>query len=237
MPIKLITFDLDNTLWENDSVIQQAEKSCYDFLSRHSSTLAKHYSPTALMELRQQLMRESPHLSAQVSKVRKLAMQQALQTAGHDPAQIANLVTQAFEVFFHARNQVTLFPHAQPLLEKLQQQYQLISITNGNSDLEKIGLSPYFSFSFSAEKIGASKPRPNLFHAALHRGNANPSETIHIGDHPQDDIFGAQQLGIHTIWFNPQRLKWEDQSNKTPPTATAGCLSEVESLIQKISGI
>lgn len=234
MPIKLITFDLDNTLWENDSVIKHAEKVCYEFLRQQSPELAKHYSPTELMQLRQQLMTESPHLSAQVSKVRKLAMQKALETVGHDHTKILDLVAQAFEVFFHARNQVILFPHTLPLLEKLQQQYQLISITNGNSDLEKIGLAKYFSFSLSAEKVGASKPRPNLFHAALHRGNAHPQETIHIGDHPEDDIFGAQQLGIHTIWFNPQQLRWEDQSNQAPPTATVHCLSEVPAVIDKL---
>lgn len=234
MPIKLLTFDLDNTLWENDSVIQRAEQLCYDFLSRQSPELVKHYSPTKLMQLRQQLMTESPHLSAQVSKVRKLAMHKALEIVGHDHTKIPDLVAQAFEIFFHARNQVTLFPHTLPLLEKLQQQYQLISITNGNSDLEKIGLAKYFAFSLSAEKVGASKPRPNLFHAALHRGNANPQETIHIGDHPEDDIFGAQQLGIHTIWFNPQRLRWEDQSDKAPPTATVNCLSEIPLTLSKL---
>jgi len=234
MPIKLITFDLDNTLWENDSVIRNAEQVCYDFLRQQSPELVKHYSPAELAKLRQQLMIESPHLSPQVSKVRKLAMHKALETVGHEPGKIPDLVTKAFEVFFHARNQVTLFPHALPLLEKLQQRYQLISITNGNSDLEKIGLAKYFSCSLSAEKVGAGKPRPNLFHAALHRGNANPQETIHIGDHPEDDIFGAQQLGIHTIWFNPQRFKWEDQSEKSPPTATVNCLSEIHSVINKL---
>jgi len=235
MPIKLITFDLDNTLWENNSVIQCAEQICYDFLRQHSPGLAKQYSPTALMQLRQRLMMESPHLSSQVSKIRKLSIQQALETVGHEPTQIPNLVAEAFDVFFHARNQVDLFPHTIPLLESLRQDYQLISITNGNADLEKIGLAKYFSFSLSAEKVGASKPRPNLFHAALHRGNAHPQETIHIGDHPQDDIFGAQQLGIHTIWFNPQRLKWEDQSDKVPPTAAVNCLSEIGTIVKKIT--
>lgn len=232
--IKLVTFDLDNTLWENDAVIERAEQACYDFLQVHSAELAQHYSPRDLMALRQQLMTESPQLSAQVSKVRKMSMQRALETAGHERSEIPQLVTQAFEVFFQARNQVSLFPHTIALLENLQRHYQLISITNGNSDLEKIGLAKYFACSLSAEKVGASKPRPNLFHAALHRGNANPQETVHIGDHPEDDIFGAQQLGIRTIWFNPKKIRWEDQSDKTPPTATVHCLSQIQAAIEKL---
>lgn len=234
MPIKLITFDLDNTLWENDCVIQRAEQACYDFLCQQSPALEKHYSQGALMQLRQEMMTKSPHLAAQVTKVRKLSIQQALENIDHERTKIPDLVTEAFDVFFEARNQVTLFTHTLSLLEKLQSQYQLISITNGNSDLEKIGLKKYFAFSLSAETVGASKPRPNLFHAALHKGNANAQETIHIGDHPKDDIFGAQQLGIRTIWFNPQKIRWEDKSDQAPPTATVHCLSEIHAVINKL---
>ena len=100
--------------------------------------------------------------------------------------------------------------------------------------LEKIGLAEYFAFRLSAEKVGANKPRPNLFHAALHRGNAKAHETVHIGDHCEDDIYGAQQLGIHTIWFNPQRLRWEDQSDKTPPSAVVYCLSEIPAALARL---
>ncbi len=234
MAIKLVTFDLDNTLWENDSVIQRAEQACYHFLQQEAPELANRYSLKDLTSLRQKLMTQSPSLSAQVSKVRKLSMQQALESVGYSSAQIPHLVNQAFEVFFHARNQVTLFPQTLPLLQALRQQYQLISITNGNSDLEKIGLAEYFSFALSAEKVGASKPRPNLFHAALHKGNVKAHETVHIGDHHEEDIFGAQQLGIHTIWFNPQQLRWEDQSDKPAPTAVVHCLSEIQAAIHKL---
>ena len=33
--IKLITFDLDNTLWDSDPVILSAEQACWDYLSQH----------------------------------------------------------------------------------------------------------------------------------------------------------------------------------------------------------
>lgn len=235
MAIKLITFDLDNTLWNNDSVIEKAEAACYAFLQEQSPALTKQYSISDLSVLRQKIMAESPQLSAQVSKARKLSIKKALETTGYDAAKIPELVSRAFDVFFQARNQVTPFPHTLPLLKALKEKYQLISITNGNSDLQKIGLAEYFCHCLSAEKVGASKPRPNLFHAALHRGDAKAHETIHIGDHPIDDIYGAQQLGIHTIWFNPAKLRWEDHSSHQKPTAMAHCLSEIPEIIRKIS--
>jgi len=234
MAIKLITFDLDNTLWENDTVIARAEKACYTFLQQQAPKLTEHYSPEQLVQLRLQLMTQQPHLSAQVSKVRKLSIQQALESTGHDNNDIPDLVAKIFDCFLQERNKVELFPHTIPLLKTLKNQYQLASLTNGNSDLEKIGIAEYFSFSLSAEKVGASKPRPNIFHAALHKANVKPEETIHIGDHHLDDVHGAQQLGIHTIWFNPKKQRWEDQSDREKPTATVHCLSEIISAIEKI---
>ena len=234
MAIKLITFDLDNTLWDNNPVLLRAEQACYDHLLERAPNMTQHYSLSDLAKLRMALMASSPQLAAQVSKVRKQAMQKALETINHPADDIPTLVEQAFTCFHQARNQVELFEHTIPLLKTLKKNYQLGSITNGNSDLEKIGIAEYFSFSLSAEKVGAKKPRPNIFHAALHKADVSPREAIHIGDHHDDDIFGAQQLGIRTIWFNPQRLRWEEESDKAPPTAMVHCLSEIPNVIYEL---
>lgn len=234
MAIKLVTFDLDNTLWDNNPVLRRAEQACYDHLLQQVPQLATRYTLQDIANLRIKMMDESPQLAAQVSKVRKQAMRKILEDIDHDPAQIVPLVEQAFSIFHEERNKVELFTHALPLLQTLQKNYRLGSITNGNSDLEKIGIADYFSFSVSAEKVGAKKPRPNIFHAALHKAGVLPRETIHIGDHHDDDISGAQQLGIHTIWFNPQKLRWENESDKAPPTAIVHCLSEIPAAINTL---
>jgi HAD superfamily hydrolase (TIGR01509 family) len=239
MAIKLISFDLDNTLWDNNPVLLRAEQACYDYLQQQAPLLGTHYSLDKLARLRLNLMAESPQLAAQVSKVRKLAMQIALETIHHDATKIQPLVEQAFLRFHDERNKIELFSQTLPMLETLRKQYALTTITNGNSDLNKIGIAHFFDFSLSAEIVGAKKPRPNIFHAALHKANIKPQEMIHIGDHHDDDIFGAQQLGIHTIWFNPQKLRWEDESDKAAPTATVHCLSEIAEkiiLIETIHG-
>jgi FMN hydrolase / 5-amino-6-(5-phospho-D-ribitylamino)uracil phosphatase len=229
--------DLDNTLWDNTPVLLRAEQACYDYLQQHAPRLTTHYTLDDLAAIRIQMMAESPQLAAQVSKVRKLAMQKALENIAYDAEKIPLLVEQAFVRFHDERNKVKLFPQTLPLLENLQKQYSLAAITNGNSDLEKIGIANFFDFSLSAEKIGAKKPRPNIFHAAMHKANISPQEMVHIGDHHDDDIFGAQQLGIHTIWFNPQQLRWEDQSHRDKPTATVHSLSEVTEKIALIDAM
>jgi len=233
--IKLITFDLDNTLWDNNPVLLRAEQACYDHLLQEAPQLKTRYTLKDLSNLRIKMMEESPQLAAQVSKVRRLAMQKALEEINHDTSQIPVLVEKAFSTFHEERNKVELFEEALPLLKTLKKNYQLGSITNGNSDLEKIGIADYFVFSLSAEKVGAKKPRPNIFHAAMHKAGIAPQEMIHIGDHHDDDIFGAQQLSIHTIWFNPQKRRWENESDKAPPTAIVHCLSEIPKIIERIN--
>jgi len=34
------------------------------------------------------------------------------------------------------------------------------------------------------------------------------SEAVHVGDHPRDDIAGAQRAGLRAVWFNPQAKAW-----------------------------
>lgn len=75
-------------------------------------------------------------------------------------------------------------------------------ITNGNADVRRLGLADYFTFALCAEDIGIAKPDARLFQEALQRGGATADTAVHIGDHPGDDIAGAQQAGLRAIWFN-----------------------------------
>ena len=65
-----------------------------------------------------------------------------------------------------------------------------------------------FDFAFLAEEIGASKPEPDMFHAALEHTGASAAEIIHVGDDPVHDIQGAQQVGMRTIWVNLRNKDW-----------------------------
>ena len=53
------------------------------------------------------------------------------------------------------------------MLELLAQRYTLGALTNGNADIYKTDAAQYFDFAFSAEDMGASKPHPAMFQAAL----------------------------------------------------------------------
>ncbi|HSC75243.1 MAG TPA: HAD family hydrolase, partial [Pseudomonadales bacterium] len=52
------------------------------------------------------------------------------------------------------------------------------------------------------------KPAPHMFLAALERADVAPHEALHIGDHPVDDMQGAQAVGMKTLWVNFSGNPW-----------------------------
>jgi putative hydrolase of the HAD superfamily len=53
--------------------------------------------------------------------------------------------------------------------------------------------------------IGAAKPDPRIFHAALAIAGATASEVVHVGDALANDVAGARAAGITPIHFDPLR--------------------------------
>ena len=81
----------------------------------------------------------------------------------------------------------------------------------------------------AAEDIGIAKPDARLFHEALSRGGVKAGAAVHVGDHPGDDIAGAQQAGLRAVWFNPGGNIWQGD---TRPDAEIGCLSELPQVLK-----
>ncbi len=118
----------------------------------------------------------------------------------------------------------------QPTLQALANHYTLGVVTNGNADVRRLGLADYFKFALCAEDIGVAKPDARLFHEALQRGGATAETAVHIGDHPGDDIAGAQQAGLRAIWFNPAGKVWEAERL---PDAEIRSLTELPALLAR----
>jgi FMN hydrolase / 5-amino-6-(5-phospho-D-ribitylamino)uracil phosphatase len=115
---------------------------------------------------------------------------------------------QAFDVFLRERRKVVLYEEALGVLELLAGRYTLGALTNGNADIYKTDAAEYFDFAFLAEDIGASKPHPDMFQAALKQAGVAPEDIIHVGDDPEHDILGARNMGMHTIWVNTRHKAW-----------------------------
>ena len=61
--LKLITFDLDNTLWPVDEVIRQAEKTCSDWIAEHHPSAAAALTAERVRTVRDELAVSYTHLT------------------------------------------------------------------------------------------------------------------------------------------------------------------------------
>lgn len=191
-----LSLDLDDTLWPVGDVIRGAEAELRGWLERHAPATARRFGAAELRAVRDEVVRARPEWLHDLSRLREASLEAALARAGDDPA----LARPAFEVFYAARNRVVCYADALPALEALARRWPLVALTNGNADLERIGIARYFVATVSAREVGASKPDARMFHRACQRLDAEPRRVLHVGDDWAMDIVGAERAGLHSAW-------------------------------------
>ena len=207
--IKAITLDLDDTLWPVWPVIERAEAALNTWLGRNAPmTAALFANPTARHDIREQVLRTRPELKHNLSAIRCEAIRVALYRSKENPL----LAEEAFEVFFAARHEVTLFDDALLALEFLAARFPVVALSNGNADVARIGLGPYFRAAISAQDFGVGKPDPRIFHAAAGAVDVKPFNVLHIGDDAALDVLGALNAGMQTAWVNRADLLWPHEA-------------------------
>jgi HAD superfamily hydrolase (TIGR01549 family) len=68
------------------------------------------------------------------------------------------------------------------------------------------GLDAYLDFVVTSKEVGADKPEPAIFLAALERAKAKPSEAIYVGDQYQLDVVGARRVGIAPVLIDRDEI-------------------------------
>lgn len=206
--IKLVTLDLDNTLWPVAEVIIRAEKSASDYLQTRFPELAESLSVPALHKMRDQLVINQAHYWKNLTQLRLDMQIKAMTASGVDLTTAQKEAQNAFDVFYQERNRVCFFPHALDVLTTLGQHYTLGALSNGNANIALIGLADYFDFHLNAEMLGEAKPHRLMFQAALEKAGASATQAVHVGDNPYEDIEGARRAGFGSIWANLLQLNW-----------------------------
>jgi putative hydrolase of the HAD superfamily len=228
--IALVTFDLDNTLWDVDAVIRNAERVTRQWFDTHVPELYARLTQENFFDIRRRVIAERPELAHDLSHIRQAVFERAILEVGRDADEAQTLAADAFRLFLHERHKIAFFDDALDVLERLSQRHQLGALTNGNADIVRLGLDRFFRFAFSAADVGAAKPAPQMFRAALARADVDEGRMIHIGDNPLDDIQGAAELGIPTIWVN-----LDGRSTESPPaTRVVHRLKDIPNAIDEI---
>ena len=96
------------------------------------------------------------------------------------------------------------YPDALPALEQLAAAgLRLAVVANWDVSLPdvlaRLGLAAPFGAIVTAAAVGAAKPSPKPFRAALARLGAEASRSVHVGDDPATDVAGARAAGLDAV--------------------------------------
>ena len=208
MTIKSISFDLDDTLWPLMPNIMEAEKTTNEWIKENFPGTAALLGKQDVIEIRDKLIKEDPNLINQISDLRKLMFYELNIRAGYGKEKSENMAEEAFEIYFKGRNAVTFYEGVIETLELLKNDYSLGVVTNGNADLQVIGIDNLFDYIFSAADLNAHKPDPVMFEAVINRTGLRAEEICHIGDHPINDVKASLDFGMTPIWFNYEKASF-----------------------------
>jgi len=213
--IKLISFDLDNTLWNNQSVMKRCIPKVNDWI-RSNVPNTDNVSTERVGQIRSEIIEEFPQHAHRVTWLRVTTYQRWFQEAGLAPNESKLWAQQAFDVFWRERIEVTPFIEVKPALEKLSGRVKLVALSNGNSSLAHAGLAQYFDGALFADALPAAKPNPVGLQTAMAMFGVTPEQTLHVGDSYKDDIAMAVEAGAHALWLDegdtPPPIGWHAQS-------------------------
>ncbi|MBP3950137.1 HAD family hydrolase [Bacillus suaedae] len=217
--IKLVLFDLDNTLFDFETYWTIATKEYFylsditrnlpfeEFFSRFS--YYDHYfwerhllGEQSLDEVRQQrLMHTLIHFNIVIN---------------------AEEADAYFKGFFNLLlSLIKRDEKVHSFLKDLKQSFKVGIVTNGKVDeqrakLSRLGLFELFTEDeiFISEDMDVEKPHEDAFFSPLLKFNVSPTEVIYVGDSWSSDIVGAINAGIDAVWLNPKGL--EPRGNLKP---------------------
>ena len=216
--IKAISLDLDDTLWPVWPTIGRAEETLALWLAEKApGTVPLCAIPGYQREIREAMPALRPDLGNDLSALRREAIRVLLERAGEDPA----LAEPAFDVFFEARQKVIFFEDALSTLDFLKSRYPMVALSNGNADIQKVGLKDYFVAAFNPINLGVGKPDPKMFHAGAQALGVLPEEILHIGDDPHLDVLAAQGAGLQAVWLNRDEKLWTHEVHPAPFTVSS----------------
>jgi FMN hydrolase / 5-amino-6-(5-phospho-D-ribitylamino)uracil phosphatase len=220
---RVISIDLDDTLWPVAPVIAAAEAALLSWLREHHPRAVLGATIDSMRNLRAGVAERFPQKGHDLTFLRRQALAEMFAAAGYRGGGAA--AEDAFEIFLSERNRVEFYADVRPALERLRAKYRLFALSNGNADLERCGIAELFDGHITASAAGAAKPDARIFSHLLRTAGVPPSEVLHVGDDPLADVVGATQAGMQAIWINRDARTWPEHF--APPARTVTTLADI----------
>jgi HAD superfamily hydrolase (TIGR01549 family) len=206
-----IIFDMDGVLLvsPNQSPAQSWEEVARQFaplldIPTESLVQALQESRRAYRREIEQDVEKQRRDRLQPFEMRQKTVENALEALHRENTEVAADMVRAYEAL--REEHLQLAPSALELLQALRKRaFPLALISNGNAiyqrrKMAQHGLAPFFDVILIEEEFGVEKPDSRIFLAALDQLRLGAHEAWMIGDDPERDIAGAQQVGIFAVW-------------------------------------
>jgi 2-haloalkanoic acid dehalogenase type II len=219
-----LTIDLDDTLWPVWPAIERAEQQLHAWLLLNAPAFAHAVDVPGLRLLRDQVAVAHPQWAHDFTAIRLESLRQGLMQHGCTP----ELAEPAFEVFFSARHEVQLYADVQVALQRLSSRFPLLALSNGNADVQRVGLSEFFVGSVNAKQVGVGKPDARIFQRACSALGLPSAQVLHVGDDLDLDVAGARAAGLQAVWV---RRSDTAHAHRAAPAHTVSDLLDLADLL------
>ena len=190
--MKAILFDLDGTLLNRDASVKVFVERQYERLHNYVGHIEKAQYVSRFIELDQ----------------RGYVWKDKVYTQLIQEFAITNITTDKLleDYLREFKNSCVAFPNVTEILEALKKSdYKLGIITNGfgqfqMDNIRALQIEYYFDVILVSEWAGMKKPDERIFFKALEQLQVSPDESVFVGDHPENDVKAAKQVGMKGIW-------------------------------------
>lgn len=207
MAIKGILFDLYGTLIDihTDESMEESYRGIAHFLTYHGINLHRGEVRDRYWEILKQQKEGSKEEYSEIDV--EVIWNTFLKKEGLEssPARqnLAVTLAQLFRGF--SRKRLQLYPDVKRILDELRSGYLLGIVSDAQPcyalpEIQAVGLEGYFDPVVTSAPRGYRKPDPRLWEEALQGMKLNPSQAIFVGNDMYRDIFGAQRVGLKTIF-------------------------------------
>jgi len=204
-PFRAISFDLDDTLYDNKPIMVNAEAKMLVYFKTHfpqtaiNGDQACHYY---WRKFRAKALALMPTLIHDVTVLRLKSYHLAIMALGIDNKLALEQAQKALTYFIEQRSDFKFPDESKQLLTLLSEFYPLVAITNGNVDFNKLDLQHYFQAIYHPGNGIERKPSTAMFLQASQQLSIKPQQLLHVGDCGHSDIYGALQAGCQAAWLN-----------------------------------
>lgn len=206
--LKLICFDIDNTLVSYGMAESEAEAHISELLTKSTgknvSDILRTFNSVKNACLHHDMDPKSFSRKLWIEKTMKLL---DVKLSNLNKCIDTGRLEKAYWDYLIPR--MKLFPNTLHVLESLKSsgKYTIACLTDSDGEkeikirrLKNLGIERYFDYIITTDDTGMNKPSIGNWEYILKASGYKGSECMMIGDHPDVDLINAKKLGFITVW-------------------------------------